>query len=207
MNTDKKLFNHKWFSVYETEKGFIYGQRKGVNSVAVLPCFKHEETGEIHIIIRMQPMPLDNSEEIILFPSPITGTIEEGNTVQETILEEMREEVGLEKKFVHGICRVHESIATTQMNEVVFSAVVRCGGSYKRFTEGDGSVHELVSFNIDLPLSVAYESLQNDNLIEVIHRITYHGFGRVHLGNTYMTALADLIYRAYGYWGNVWMKH
>ncbi|MCQ3907639.1 MAG: hypothetical protein MJ219_02630 [Mycoplasmoidaceae bacterium] len=56
---NKLLHKTKYLSLYETKQGFIYAQRRGINSTAIL-CFKKEK-GNYYFLIRYQPLPVVNT--------------------------------------------------------------------------------------------------------------------------------------------------
>jgi len=146
----KALKKTKYLSLYKTEQGFIYSERRNVNSVAVL-CYKRVK-GKVMFLIRMQPLPQVNTYKFskwdTLYPCPITGSMEKNKTPLEVAINEIYEEANLiaSKKNLKASSL---NVATTQMNETVFNYlfdVTNCKKVNKK--QGDGSIFESVSKNV-----------------------------------------------------------
>lgn len=160
MNTsnEKVIFDSNWFKVKETPKGFFYGERKGVDSIAILPFYYNPILENYCIVIRLQPMPLDNSKDgQKLFPCPVTGSLLEKGPSKETLFkavyEELEEELNVTEDWVIGIRQTKSIISTTQMNETVHCFLVEIQpGSFNFNGGGDGSVFEAMSCNVSVPL-------------------------------------------------------
>jgi len=145
----KPLKSTKYLSLYKTKQGFIYAQRRNVNSVAVL-CFKKEK-GKTLFLLRYQPLPMVNTYHFVkwdtLYACPITGSMEKNKTPLEVAINEIYEEANIivSKK---NLVKSSFNVATTQMNETVFNYlfdVTNCKLVNKK--QGDGSIFENVSKN------------------------------------------------------------
>jgi hypothetical protein len=55
INMTKYLYKNKWVSLKQTSKGFVYGERRNVNSTASL-LFK-KENNNYKFLLRYQPLP------------------------------------------------------------------------------------------------------------------------------------------------------
>ncbi|SMC15840.1 DNA mismatch repair protein MutT [Mycoplasmopsis agassizii] len=146
MKSNKLLFKNKWINVYENEKGFIYCQRKGINSIAALLIRKVADDHEF--MIHFQPLPevVEKKTWDEPYPCPVTGTIEENSSELESLISEVSEEAGFEiteKNIVDSSVFV----SSTQMNEKVFSYLIDVTGLKNSEPKTDGSVFESVSFN------------------------------------------------------------
>jgi hypothetical protein len=51
----KYLYQNKWVSLKETERGFVYGERKNTNSTATL--LYRLIKGKYEFLLRYQPLP------------------------------------------------------------------------------------------------------------------------------------------------------
>lgn len=147
----KKIFDNYHLSVYKTKRGFIYAQRRGVNSTACL-CFRKEPNGSYSFLIRYQPLPLIKDEnfkdiDVNLYPCCITGSIEKDETPETNAIKEIMEESGYQitkKNIVDCI----EATASTQMNEIVYHYLVDLTGINQSTNKlGDGSIFETISVN------------------------------------------------------------
>lgn len=145
----KLLYKTKHLSMYETKHGFIYSQRRGINSTAVL-CFKKTKNDYL-FLIRYQPLPEVNTVKHLkwddLYACPITGSIEKNQTPLQNAIAEVYEEANLQisnkNLIMHNYC-----VATTQMNETVFNFLFDVTGiKPANKKQGDGSIFEEVSKN------------------------------------------------------------
>lgn len=172
---EKTVFDSPWYKVKETNKGFFYGERKGTDSIAVLPVYWDTDRCRKMVVIRLQPMPLDNSEYgQTIYPCPVTGSLEFSEpdkfTLDQAIYEELLEELGLGADYVQSISKKPSVASTTQMNEVVHNFVVEITeGSWETNGIGDGSIFEKMSCNVAVPLGDLKEAFEhNIPLSEVI---------------------------------------
>ncbi|MCT4469741.1 NUDIX hydrolase [Mycoplasma sp. HS2188] len=146
MNKNEKLFSNEWMSVYKSQKGFTYCQRKSVDSIAAL-LYRHNGD-QYEFMIHYQPLP-EIKEKISwdqCYPSPVTGSIEENQLPIECCINEINEEAGY-KITAKNIVSSSVAIATTQMNEKVFNFLVDVSGLKQGKITTDGSVFESVSYN------------------------------------------------------------
>ncbi|MBQ0045764.1 MAG: NUDIX domain-containing protein [Mycoplasma sp.] len=145
----KLLHKTKYLSLFKTKQGFIYAQRRGVNSTAVL-CFKKVK-GKFSFLIRYQPLPVVNTIKHFkwddCFACPITGSIEQNQTPSENVINEVYEEANL-KISKKQIVSSTKFVSTTQMNETVFCFLVDVtSAKLVKKQQGDGSIFEDVSYN------------------------------------------------------------
>lgn len=146
MKNDKLLIKTKHLSMFETKEGFIYCQRRSINSIAAL-CFKKIKN-DYQFLIRYQPLP-EIKEKVDWkqpYACPITGSIEKDELPEITAIREVYEEGGLKietKNIVnHFMC-----ISTTQMNEKVFHYLIDASNVKQDIPQNDGTIFESVSFN------------------------------------------------------------
>ena len=160
---DEILYDAGWMKLKKTKNDFIFSERKGVDSVAVL-LYRHSRKGdsiELEVLIRKQPLPIEN-ERMDLFSCPITGQIEEGRDLIDVAVGEIKEEGGYIVDPV-DVVSVGKYIVGTQTNEVVSMFI--CNVTEKDIVEieGDGSFHESISHNewhsLDYGLSAEYSGL------------------------------------------------
>ncbi|WP_029608470.1 NUDIX domain-containing protein [Mycoplasma simbae] len=141
-----KLFTNDWISVYESEKGFTYCQRKSINSIAALLYRKNKDKYEF--LIHYQPLPEIEEKQNWddLYACPITGSIEPDQSPLECVINEVFEEAGY-KITPNNIKVENFAIATTQMNEKVFNFLVEASNLEQFPFSTDGSIFESVAQN------------------------------------------------------------
>ncbi len=151
MNQEKILFSTNWVTVKETAKGFQFLERKGKDSVAVFLVRKSKiNKPNWEVLIRWQPLCIDNpdinphiDEELRLYPCPITGAIDEGESPEEAAIREVQEEAG----FSVQLQPLGKYIVGTQTNEICY---MYCGDVTDIEPEiplQDGSYFESISKN------------------------------------------------------------
>ncbi len=165
MKKVKPLYTNYWLSLYQTPKGFVYAQRKGINSTASL-CFRLNKKGQYEFLIRYQPLPVihqySNKKENTLYPCCITGSIEQNESPLQNCLKEVFEESGYKIKQ-NNIKHVISASASTQMNEIVFHYLVDLTNVKKQGKEqNDGSYFESVSKNKWVSEKTLNEILSNE---------------------------------------------
>ncbi|MCF0126457.1 MAG: DNA mismatch repair protein MutT [Clostridia bacterium] len=144
----KLLYKTPYLELRVSTRKFYFAQRKGINSTATL-CF-HKTKNGYEFLMRYQPLPvlkLNYKLDKVLYPCPITGSIEKKETPQLNAIKEVLEESGY-KITKKNIISCVLATASTQMNEVVFHFLVdltKC----KKITDklGDGSYFEDISEN------------------------------------------------------------
>lgn len=141
-----ELFSNEWMSVFKSEKGFTYCQRKSINSIAALLYKKIND--EYIFMIHYQPLPeiAEKKSWDQCYPSALTGSIETNQSPIECCLNEVFEESGY-KISEKNIKASSISIATTQMNEKVFNFIVDVSELIPDEIHTDGSIFESVSYN------------------------------------------------------------
>ena len=163
---DKIIFDNPWLKVKQSPHGFVFAERKGKDSIAVLLYRRRMNfpgRGNMifrpnlcEFLVRHQPLAVKNAEtlddKMPLFQCPITGTIEDDPsqnravTLFETVLNEAQEEAGydLSNSLIEPCGKYY---AGTQCNETVHMFLVDVTGVTPTKIEGDGSYFEGVSFN------------------------------------------------------------
>ncbi len=142
----KCLYKTNYLSLMESDKGFFYGERKGIDSSATL-CYQKRADG-YYFLIRYQLLPIRSEANISnkLYACCITGSIEPNETFESNIIKEVAEESG----FVINQSLIVASniyVATTQMNENVKTFIVDITNSSQKEFHGDGSYFESISEN------------------------------------------------------------
>ncbi len=147
INADKTIFSNEWIEVKKTLKGFYYLQRKGQNSVAVFLLRKnYTNPEEYEVLIRQQPLCIDNVEVdgmLRLFPCPITGALDEGESPEAAAVREVYEESG----FPVQVLPLGKYIVGTQTNEICYMYYADVTGVEPDIAKQDGSYHESISKN------------------------------------------------------------
>ncbi|WP_199338031.1 NUDIX hydrolase [Nostoc sp. FACHB-280] len=147
INADKSIFCNEWLEVKQTPKGFYYLQRKGQNSVAVfLLKKKGHNSNEYEVLIRQQPLCIDNIEvdgSLKLFPCPVTGALDEGESPEIAAIREVYEETG----FSVQVLPLGKYIVGTQTNEICYMYYADVTDLAPDTAPQDGSYHESISKN------------------------------------------------------------
>lgn len=161
----KLLHKTKYLSLFKTKQGFIYAQRRGVNSTAIL-CFKKVK-GKYLFLIRYQPLPVVNTIKHFkwndCFACPITGSLEDKQTPISNAIAEVYEEANIKINKKH-IVASSKFVSTTQMNETVFCFLVNVTGIKTiNKKQGDGSIFEDVSYNRWLSLEQVKKIINKEN--------------------------------------------
>lgn len=122
----KVLYKNYHLSLYETERGFIYAQRRNINSTASLLYKKNKN--DYSFLLRYQPLPelkVNNKKSgwKSLFPCCVTGPLEISETPITNCIKEVFEETGY-KITKNNIKVSNIAVASTQSNECVYNFVV-----------------------------------------------------------------------------------
>ena len=147
----KVLYKNYHLSLYKTKRGFIYAQRRNINSTASL-LFKKVKN-DYEFLLRYQPLPelkINNKKSgwKTLFPCCVTGSLEKGETPTTNCIKEILEETGY-KVSKSNIKASNIAVASTQSNECVYNFVVDITNAKQVSKDlGDGSIFESVSKNI-----------------------------------------------------------
>lgn len=145
----KLLKETKYLSLYETSQGFVYAQRRNINSTAIL-CFKKVK-GRYMFLIRYQPLPIVNTIAHYkwndCFACPITGSLEKEQNPEDNAIAEVYEEANIQVNKKSLVAKT-KFVPTTQMNETVFCFLCDVTrGKLIDKKQGDGSIFEDISFN------------------------------------------------------------
>lgn len=148
MGNEKILFRTDWIAVKETVRGFQYLERRGRNSVAIFLLRRaNSYSYEYEVLIRQQPLCIDSSDTI-LYPCPITGSIDDGETPEEAAIREVYEESG----FPVSVSPLGQYIVGTQTNEICYTYYSDVTGVEPDRATQDGTYHESISKNEWHPL-------------------------------------------------------
>ncbi|HEY9672406.1 MAG TPA: NUDIX domain-containing protein [Waterburya sp.] len=147
MSNEKTIFSTNWISIKETARGYHYLERKGRDSVAIFLVRKSSvNRGEYEVLIRQQPLCIDVpdiNEEHRLYPCPITGGIDEGESPEEAAVREVYEEAGLSVE----VLPLGKYIVGTQTNEICYMYYADVTGIEPEIAQQDGSYFESISKN------------------------------------------------------------
>lgn len=147
MDTDRVIFNTQWIAVRESSKGFQYLERNGKDSVAVFLLRKSgENPGQYDVLIRHQHLCIDNQEvngRLKLFPCPITGALDEGESPEEAVIREVYEETGYRVQ----VLPLGKYIVGTQVNEVCYLYYANVTGIVPDEAQEDGTYLESIGRN------------------------------------------------------------
>ena len=150
--TDVVVFDSKWVKVKQSEKGFLFLERKNVNSIAVLLLRDPGEAVQYEMLVRYQPLCTDHK----LHACPITGGFDSMDQLPvDLAIQEVLEEAG----YTVGYNDVYEFgsyIVGTQTNEVCHLFLCDVTGKTPAEPEGDGSYHESISKNVWEPVTNLY---------------------------------------------------
>jgi 8-oxo-dGTP pyrophosphatase MutT (NUDIX family) len=144
---DKIIFSTDWVVVKETPRKFYYLERKGRDSIAVFLLRKDEANPEEYeVLIRHQPLCIDNTEIdglLRLFPCPITGALDAGESPETAAIREVYEESG----FSVQVFPIGKYIVGTQTNEICYMYYADVTGIEPDAAPQDGTYLESISKN------------------------------------------------------------
>jgi 8-oxo-dGTP pyrophosphatase MutT (NUDIX family) len=175
------VFDGGWLKVKKTPRGYLYSERKGRDSVAIL-LYRWAETPGINkiveVLVRMQPLPVRNNqvnddiEDVDLFACPITGGIEEGEDIKACAAREVEEEAGFTIP-IDKMYHVMSYYAGTQTNEEVHCFIADVTGLTSSTPSQDGSYFEGKSHNVwrNLPGLTDRTSLNYSGLYILVHEL------------------------------------
>ena len=170
--TDKIIFDNPWLKVKESPHGYIFSERKGVDSIAILAYTKMGN--DIEILTRFQPLPFKNAENkedtLPLFCCPITGSIDKGDTADDSAIKEMKEEAGYEITK-DQLTYLGYYIVGTQTNEAVHMYIIDVTNLEPAETSSDGTYHESVSENFWHKLDFIENNCEYAGLVILINKL------------------------------------
>lgn len=145
-----------WVQIIETPNKFYYLRRKNRDSVAVFLIRRSNGVEPWEVLIRKQPLPLNNPEPgqpMTLFPCPITGGFDSAEEqpaacAKREALEEAGYRLGVEELSLLG-----GYIVGTQTDERVYMLWADVSNIEPEAAEQDGTFFEAVSKNEWMPLS------------------------------------------------------
>lgn len=151
-NIDEILFQTKWVAVRASSKGFHYLERKGRDSIGVFLIRRSNTAPQgYEVLIRQQPLCIDNTEKngtLKLYPCPITGAIDAGETPLQAAVREAYEEAG----YTVQVLPLSRYIIGTQTNEICYLYYADVTGIEPDHAPQDGSYFESISRNEWHPL-------------------------------------------------------
>ncbi|NEQ65299.1 MAG: NUDIX domain-containing protein [Symploca sp. SIO2D2] len=156
MTNDNILFSTCWITVKETPQGFHYLERKGRDSVGIFLLRKsNTNSSGYEVLIRQQPLCIQSvaiHETLKLYPCPITGGIEPGESPEEAAVREVHEESG----FSVSVLPLGKYIVGTQTNEICYLYYADVTDIKPEVAQQDGSYFEAISKNEWHPLEYLY---------------------------------------------------
>ncbi len=146
MEADPIIFKTDWIAIRKSARGFQYLERKGKDSVAVFLIRRQGNAAEWDVLVRYQHLCIDNTEDngrFNLFPCPITGGVEPGETPEAAAVRETYEETG----YKVAVTSLGRYIVGTQTNEVCYLYYADVTGIPPSEALQDGSFLESVAHN------------------------------------------------------------
>lgn len=171
------IFDNPRLKVFKSEKGFIFSERKGKDSIAVIPYRIINK--KMELLVRLQPLVFNQGTKLKiegieykdipadeLMRCPITGSLDSNYTnIIDYVVDEIKEESGFSVK-PDDIISVGYYFVGTQTNEVVHCFTCNVSGKFQGSSEGDGTYWESISKN---------EWVSLDEILEQINDIHYSG--------------------------------
>jgi 8-oxo-dGTP diphosphatase len=146
MEADHTIFQTKWIAVKESPRGFQYLERQGKDSVAVFLLRNSADSSRREVLIRQQHLCIDNREvdgRFTLFPCPITGALEEGESPVAAAIRETYEETGYQIQ----VLSFGKYIVGTQVNEICHLYYADVTGIEPDIALQDGTYMESIGQN------------------------------------------------------------
>jgi 8-oxo-dGTP diphosphatase len=147
MDADRVIFRTRWIVVKESPRGFQYLERQGKDSVAVFLLRKSgEKLDQYEVLIRQQHLCIDNREvdgKFKLFPCPVTGALEEGESSEAAAKREVYEETGYNVQ----VSPLGQYIVGTQVNEICYLYYADVSGMEPDVAQQDGTYMESIAQN------------------------------------------------------------
>lgn len=147
MDADRIIFSAQWIVVKESPRGFQYLERKGKDSVAVFLLKRSGEKPEQYeVLIRQQHLCIDNQEvdgKFRLFPCPVTGALEEGESPEAAAKREVYEETGYRVQA----SPMGQYIVGTQVNEICYLYYADVTNMKPDVAQQDGTYMESIAKN------------------------------------------------------------
>lgn len=147
MEKDELLFNTEWIKMFKTKIGFVYCERKGINSVASL-VFKMVNSKPL-FLLRYQPLPevWFKKSDFDPYACCITGAIEDSEKPLSAAIREVFEESGI--VVDENNLRAKSSfLGTTQSNEIITTYLFEVDEDAQHNNDNnDGSIFEINSYN------------------------------------------------------------
>jgi len=147
MDADRVIFRTQWIVVKESPRGFQYLERQGKDSVAVFLLRKMGENLEQYeVLIRQQHLCIENREvdgKFKLFPCPVTGALEEGESPEAAAQREVYEETGYQVQ----VSPLGQYIVSTQVNEICYLYYADVTNMEPDVAEQDGTYMESIAHN------------------------------------------------------------
>lgn len=145
--TDRTIFQTEWIAVKESPRKFQYLERKGKDSVAVFLLRKSSaKPQQYEVLIRQQHLCIDNREidgKFNLFPCPITGALEAGESPEAAAMREVYEEAGYRVQ----VRSFGKYIVGTQINEMCYLFYADVTGIMPDSAQQDGTYLESIGRN------------------------------------------------------------
>lgn len=167
MASDPIIFETDWVAVRESTRGFQYLERKGKDSVAVFLIRSQGDGAEWEVLVRYQHLCIDNTEnhgQFNLFPCPVTGGVEPGETPEAAAVREAYEETG----YKISITPLGHYLVGTQTNEVCYLYYADVTRIEPSEATQDGSFFESIAHNQWQP----FENLQGFDYVAC--QLGYH---------------------------------
>jgi 8-oxo-dGTP diphosphatase len=147
MDTDKVIFSTPWIVVKQAPRGFQYLERKGKDSVAVFLLRRSDKnSAPDQVLIRQQHLCIDNREvdgKFKLFPCPVTGALNEGESPEAAAQREVYEETGYRVQ----VSPCGQYIVGTQVNEICYLYYADVTGMKPDVAQQDGTYMESIGEN------------------------------------------------------------
>lgn len=155
---------------------YYFARRAGKDSVAVLLWRRSGEKSGYEVLLRYQPLVhLADGDSKELFPCPITGSMEPGESPLAAAIREAEEESGYQMMHKRLVSMGHY-IVGTQTDEVVFMYAADVTDEKPGIPIGDGTFHESISNNQWVDWREAVIIAQYSGLIILLHRAEQHLF-------------------------------
>jgi 8-oxo-dGTP pyrophosphatase MutT (NUDIX family) len=168
---EKEIYRNRYVTVQETDTGYVY--IKGKPSVHILVINSNTR----RILIRKEKVCLWEKDTDGLTYCSLTGTIEDGETVEQTLIKELWEEAGIQANSIKDFIKLGKTHKSKNHKEMQYNYAFDAATSTFEKLVGDGSEGEAGAKIFWTTKETILEKIKDPNffmslyLLEKIHKV------------------------------------